>query len=222
MNLLKKMKFITPYIINMSKSKKTVKPNIYLSFDVETDGPTPMINNLLSIGIVGLTLNEEIIYRFEANILPLEYHQQDKKTMDFWLKPQQEQSWNHLLTNQRYYMDVFNQLSDELKELTNTYNIHFIAQPACFDWMFLKCYYEQAKLHSTNPDNFYDIGFKCECISTLSEYYKKIDQYNRNIVSNIMQTIKQNNNGTEHQALYDATIQGLFYCKLSKILNELS
>ena len=30
------------------------KPILYLSFDVKIDGPAPLVNNLLSIGIVGL------------------------------------------------------------------------------------------------------------------------------------------------------------------------
>ena len=38
------------------------KPNLYLSFDVETDGPRPAKNNLLAIGICGLDDELNIIF----------------------------------------------------------------------------------------------------------------------------------------------------------------
>lgn len=206
----------------MEKNMKKIKPQLFLSFDVETDGPTPLLNNLLSIGIVGITSNCDIIYKFEANIKPLETHCQDKKTMEtFWLKSEQETAWNNLMTNQRNVVEVFEQLSNELLELSYKYNLAFVAKPACFDWMFFKCYYEYAKSKSTNEINFYDIGFKCICASTLTDYYKNLDSSNLSVISKLMADIKKNTNGFEHNALYDATIQGLFYCKLLEKLNEL-
>lgn len=212
----------------MDKIKKfitKIKPQLFLSIDVETDGPTPIINNLLSIGIVGMTLCGDIIYKFEANIKPLETHSQDKKTMEtFWLKPKQENAWNYLTINQRNFIEVFEQLSNELEELNRKYNLVFAAKPACFDWMFYKCYYEYAKSKSIYKDKFYDIGFKCICISTLTDYYKNLDPSNISTINNLMDEIKKNVNdmniGVEHNALFDAMIQGLFYCNLLKKLNE--
>ncbi len=32
---------------------------IYLSIDLETDGPSPIVNNLLSLGICGLNLKKK-------------------------------------------------------------------------------------------------------------------------------------------------------------------
>ena len=190
------------------------KSILYLSIDVETDGPTPMLNNLLSIGIAGITIDQEILYTFEANVLPLPNHNPDKNTMEnFWLKSKQRKAWNYLLTNQRHYVNVFEQLSCELKELSNKHDLIFIANPACFDWMFLKCYYEQAKINSDNQ-NFYDIGFKCVCISTLTNYFKKLHKFNPGLCSGINKNIRDNTDGILHTALYDATVQGLFYCNL--------
>ena len=64
------------------------KEKLFLSFDIESDGPTPMTNNLLSIGIIGITMDEKIIFEYEANIEPLVTHVQDNQCMQtFWLKP---------------------------------------------------------------------------------------------------------------------------------------
>lgn len=203
----------------MNENSNEIKPILYLSFDVETDGSTPLVNNLLSIGIVGLLSNGQIIYEFEANILPLESHKSDDKTMEFWSKPENLNAWNYLNLNQQYYLDVFEQLETELSVQSTQYNLVFVAQPACFDWMFFKCYYELAKSNSLKS-TFFDIGFKCTCISTLVNYYKNLNNSNSSIINKLTKSIKQNNTGIEHSALADAKIQGLFYCELIKIMQN--
>jgi hypothetical protein len=135
-----------------------------------------MVNNLLSIGIVGLTIDQRIIFEYEANIESLETHTQDTQCMQtFWLKPAQSLAWEKLQSNRRDYMEVFEELGKKLKQLAKDYKLKFVAHPVCFDWMFVKCYYELAKLSSPNNDDFYDIGYQCTCSSTLWEHYKKIN-----------------------------------------------
>ncbi len=196
----------------------TSKTIIYLSFDVETDGPSPLVNNLLSIGIYGLDMNLNNLFTFEANIVPLENHIQDKTCMEtFWLKPENKNAFDYLHTNSRNYINVFAELSDKLNILSDKYKIIFIAQPACFDWMFLKCYYELAKKNSNII--FYDIGFQCKCISTALDHYmikNKIENKNKSKTYN--EILNHSENSMEHHALYDAKIQGIFYVNLLKMI----
>ena len=59
-------------------------PTVYLSFDVETDGPSPMLNNLLSIGIYGLDKDFKNIFNFSENIFEHLGKVQNKDTMIFF------------------------------------------------------------------------------------------------------------------------------------------
>lgn len=196
-----------------------IKEKLFLSFDVETDGPTPIVNNLLSIGIVGITMNGEIIFEYEANIEPLETHIQDIKCMEtFWLKPEQKNSWDYLKINRRNYIDVFEELGLKLKELDSMYELKFVAHPACFDWMFLKCYYELAKTNSHNEKSFFEIGYKCECSSTLWNYYKHTNKLNSNQANELFKVLGVFDENSNHMALSDAKVQGRFYVGLLKKL----
>lgn len=201
------------------------KSQLYLSFDVETDGPTPMINNLLSIGIVGLDVNYVIRYKFEANIEPFFTHVPDKKTMEtFWLLPEQEKAWAYLQTNKQNYVFVFERIGRELKQLEAEYTLVFVAQPACFDWMFFKCYYENARANSDTPYDFYDIGYSCVCASTLWKNYKAVNNISSKesiVLQKQMSTIPEQiladfSNYCEHCAIYDALKQGFFFVSLLK------
>jgi len=194
------------------------KQILYLSFDVETDGPSPLVNNLLSIGIVGFEENTGTeVFEFETNIIPLPTHTPDIKCLEtFWLKPEQKEAWDYLKINKKNYIQVFEDLSCKLSILSNKYKIVWIAQPACFDWMFLKSYYELAKSNSTNKKDFYDIGYRCVCVSTLFDWYKKVHNLNSSQSFKLFNELGEFDAKTNHRALADARVQGKFYLGLVK------
>lgn len=195
------------------------KPILYLSFDIEADGSVPIINNLLSIGICGIDINEKIIFEYEANIEPLESHVQETKCMEeFWLKPEQKEAWDYLHTNRRNYIEVFENLGLELKNLAQTYKLKFVAHPACFDWMFFKSYYELAKSNSENKESFYDIGYQCLCSSTLWDYYKNFNKLTSIEANKLFNELGEFDPEQNHKASADAKVQGKFFIKLNKLM----
>lgn len=198
-------------------NKDSNKEKLFLSFDIESDGPTPMLNNLISIGIVGITLDEKIIFEYATNIEPLPTHIQDLHTMQtFWLKPEQKLAWDYLHINKRNYIEVFEDLGVKLKKLSNKYILKFVAHPACFDWMFLKSYYELAKSNSKNKEYFYDIGYNCLCSSTLWNIYKQINNLSSNQANKLFKEWGEFDEDSNHIAISDARVQGKCYVKLLK------
>lgn len=186
-------------------------PELFLSFDVETDGKSP-INNLLSIGICGLTKNKDIIFTFSENINPLPNHPQEPSTMEFWNRPENTIAWNKLLENRKDYKIVFKLLSDQLSTLSKNYKLTFIAQPSAFDWMFFKYYYEKAQHDLAIP--FYDIGYVCICISTTWKTFIAVKKLNNNEAKQLKLQLSTQNDGIKHLAIDDAKNQGLFYVNL--------
>ena len=58
---------------------------VYVSIDIETDGPFPGPNSMLSLGAAAfLRGNPEPIATFEANLKPLEGANPDPKTAEWW------------------------------------------------------------------------------------------------------------------------------------------
>lgn len=198
------------------------KQNIYLSFDVETDGPSPSVNNLLSIGIYGIDDNYKEIFTFEANIKELPDKIQDADCMNnFWLKDEHKNAYNFLHHDQQNYIDVFETLSQKLKIISKTYNIIFVAEPSCFDWMFLKSYYNMTINNSQS--NMYDIGFKCVCASTQWTLYKNHLNITSKQAVDLQNKLGEVDNSKLHLALFDAKYQGIRYLKVKKLLeNKLS
>lgn len=85
--------------------------------------------------------------------------------------------------------------------------------------MFFKCYYELAKKNSLDKECFYEIGFKCECSSTLWNYYKQSNKITSSQANKLFKYLGEFDENSNHMALSDAKVQGKFYVRLLKKLN---
>ncbi len=59
-------------------------PEIYVSTDVEADGPIPGPNSMLSFGSAAYTVDKTLIGTFGANLLELPGAEADPGTMAWW------------------------------------------------------------------------------------------------------------------------------------------
>ena len=112
------------------------KPTIYVSFDVETDGQCPLVNNMLSLGIYFLDKDCNCIFEYQVNYELLDDHVEDQKTMEFWAKNQE--MYNNTRQNVQPVIQSMYELSQTLANMSLDFKLHFVAMPACFDWMFFK------------------------------------------------------------------------------------
>lgn len=77
---------------------------IYVSVDIEADGPIPGVNSMLNVGMAAFDLEGQNptkpIATYEANLLPLEGAVQDPDTMtEFW--NQQPEAWAYVTKDQK-------------------------------------------------------------------------------------------------------------------------
>ena len=197
----------------------TTKPNLYLSFDIETDGCVPILNNMISIGFYGLDDNMNKHFEYSANIETLEGHSPEEKCMtNFWNLPENQMAWNELQNNKRNYVEVMTDLSEKFKELSTNHKLIFVAHPASFDFSFFKCYYELAKSKlSKDAPPMYDIGFSCECASTLWKNYVRNKKLSSSEATKLYKTISEVDESKKHIAVYDAMFQGIAYIKIKNM-----
>jgi hypothetical protein len=194
------------------------KPNLYLSFNVETDGCSVLLNNMISIGFYGLDNFLNKVFEFDANIENIPNHEPELACMEnFWNKPEQLSAWNHLQQNKRNYKDVFKELSEHFKKLNNIYKLVFVAYPSCFDWQFFKNYWELAR---SQDSDMFDIGYSCQCSSTLWNSYKEKLNLSSNDANVLYLELSEFDKQFEHFASYDAKFQGIMYVKVKKLINQ--
>jgi hypothetical protein len=132
---------------------------IYVSVDVETDGPIPGPHSMLSLGAVALTfetaeLRATVIDSFSINLELLEGAAPDPKTAEFWAK--NPEAWAVARFAPRepgYAMRSFGAWLDGLPGKPV-----FVGYPASFDFMFV--YWYLIRFAGSSPFSFSALDMK--------------------------------------------------------------
>lgn len=191
--------------------------NLYLSFDIEADGPSPYMNNMLSLGICGLLVDGTEKYSYIQNIKPLPNHVSNTDTMtEFWAK--NTELWNSVNENQIDCISAMSKLATELFMLKhNGYNIIWVAMPSAYDWQWLNYYWQYALENGAIYPANIKLGFKASCISSSWQIYCDTRNMSKS-ESNQLWDKYYGVNPNKHNAYYDAKHQCLVYIGL---LNEI-
>lgn len=111
-------------------------PEIYVSTDVETDGPIPGPHSLLSMGSAAYTKDKALVGTYSANLELLEGATGHPKTMAWWKS--QPEAWSACREHTRPPREVMPEYCDWLEALPG--RPVFVAYPAGFDFTFVYWY----------------------------------------------------------------------------------
>ena len=190
----------------------TSNDEAFASLDIESDGNNPMQHSMRSIGIVVVcTDTHQEIDSFYRNIKPRSDATVEQKCMDnFWSKHPEQ--WSEVNRDAVEPEAAMNELDEWLSGLSEKFCIKWVACPANFDWMFLKCYYEMY-----NTRKVYELGFHCHCLDSMRRTYMKMKKIAGTPRFN---NLLSNNAPYTHNALDDARCQGIMYLKLRDLVNK--
>lgn len=181
-----------------------MKDEIFCSIDVETDGPIPGRNSMLSFGCYAFKEDGTEIGTFERNLYQMSFSAPDIKTMEWWKT--QPEAWKACRTN---LVDPRVAVYDFVKWLKGLPGKPvFVGYPALFDQMFIHwycVYYAQE-----DPLGFSGIDIKSYAACLLKIPY-------RNATKKHMP--KRWFIGTpkhDHTALQDAKGQGILFLNMLK------
>ncbi|MGK7904898.1 MAG: exonuclease [Hormoscilla sp.] len=109
---------------------------IYVSTDIEADGPIPGPHSMLSIGSAAYTADKKMLATFTANLETLPGAQGHPKTMAWW--SEQPAAWAACRVNPQPPDQVMQEYHGWVQSLPG--KPIFVAYPAAFDFMFVYWY----------------------------------------------------------------------------------
>lgn len=202
----------TPTTTTSSTTTSIHKPskNLYLSFDIEADGPAPSVNNMMSIGIWGFNGDGDEVVSYQRNLKDAPGHVLDVPTKErFWDKNpealafvQKDQVEPQVCMKE--IADMYNKYKEE------GYRITWVARPAAYDWQWVNCYYNEF-----GPLDKPNIGFSCSCISTAYWLYCQQNGLSKQESKALWNELKGDEEVT-HNPLDDARCQGKILLGLMK------
>ena len=187
---------------------------LYLSFDIEADGPSPAHNNMLSLGIYGFDQDKNEVFTWQKNFFPRIGKKADHKCMtEFWDK--QPQAWAFVNKDRVQPSEGMLDLAKQLKNLEcHDWKIVWVAWPSAYDWQWLNTYYQEMLSVYSHLDLPY-LGFKATCASSLWTFYVKEHKLTKKQENILWEKCSEGLKGN-HNSLEDAKVQGLLYYNLMK------
>lgn len=187
----------------MDERKDIVMPEIYVSTDIEADGPIPGEYSMLSFGSAAFTADKEMIATFSANLKTLPGAKQDEETMKWWQT--QGKAWEACRKNTRDPQVVMKEYAAWLKSLGGT--PVFVAYPASFDFTFI--YWYLVKFSGECPFSFAALDIKTYAMAILKKPFLTV--YKSTMPQEWFDECKKS-----HIALDDAVEQGHLFCNMLK------
>jgi DNA polymerase III alpha subunit (gram-positive type) len=174
---------------------------IYISTDVETDGPIPGPHSMLSIGAAAYTADKVLVSTFSANLETLPGAQAHPQTAEWWVK--HPEAWAACRRDLEPPESAMRRFVAWIKSLAG--KPVFVAYPASFDFMFV--YWYLMKYVGESPFSHSALDIKSFAMALLKTNYR--DSTKRHMPKRWFDDLPH-----DHIALRDAIAQGALFCNM--------
>jgi len=175
----------------------------YISTDVETDGPIPGPNSMLSFASAAYTPDKRLLGTFSANLYTLPSAKGDPATMAWW--DQHPEAWAATRSDLQDPGVALRAYVAWLKEQPG--RPVFVAYPAGFDFLFV--YWYLIRFAGESPFSFSALDIKTYAMALLKTDYR--EAVKRNMPRRWFDDLPHS-----HIALDDAIEQGALFCNMRK------
>ena len=189
---------------------------IFGHFDIEADGPTPMTSNMINIGVVFTDNLGKILHEVSIDISPRKGYNGDKDTLNWWMNDAKRKTeYERILREGIDHITAMDRLNDALihvMETTGVKKIYWVARPAAYDWMFLKCYHDLYISDKFSKNKIViPIGFSATCLSSIREVWMLFKNIKREQVDDYIKEKWTKDLVMTHNGLDDARYQARIY-----------
>jgi len=186
-------------------------PEIYISVDIEADGPIPGVNSMLSLGAAAFTEDGEMIGTFSTNLETLEGATSDPDTMAWWAK--QPAAWESNREDLRHPATAIGSFVLWIQEVCrlragqSTMRPVFVGYPAGFDFTFVYWYLIKFMGPGKSPFSFNALDVKSFAMAVMGCRF-------RDVGKRAMAEFMPKDKPHTHIAVDDAIEQGHMFMNL--------
>ncbi len=177
------------------------KPEIYVSTDVEADGPIPGPHSMLSFASAAYTADKQLVGTFTANLETLPGATAHPETKTWWDKNQD--AWDACRNDLQKPDKAMTDYVEWLKQLPG--KPVFVGYPAAYDFMFV--YWYLIKFSGESPFSHSALDIKTYAMAVLKTEFRETAK--RKMPKHWFDKLPHT-----HVALDDAIEQGALFCNI--------
>ncbi len=180
---------------------------IYVSVDIEADGPIPGDYSMISIGAAAFSAGGHKLSDFSVNIEPLDGARQHPKTMEFWER--NPAAWAATQVDQHHPDAAMVKFERWLHQWQSPV---FVGYPASFDFLFVHWYFHHCL--GDDPFGFAALDMKTLAMASLRSSFRGAVKHN------MPKEWKNSQIKHSHVAVEDAIEQGYLFFKILDSLSQ--
>jgi hypothetical protein len=190
------------------------KPEIYVSVDIEADGPIPGVNSMLNLGMAAFRLgSDEPIDTLEVNIARLPNAQQDPDTMAFWAK--NPEAWGYVTRDPLDPYEAMQKVCAWAEALPG--KPVMVVYPT-YDFMFVRWYLVRfCGADRARVFGFQALDIKTLAMSAMGSTFKGVS---KRAMSKAHPEWFTGQPPHDHTGLADAIGQGMLFVRIMRTLEE--
>jgi hypothetical protein len=177
------------------------RPEIYVSTDVEADGPIPGPHSMLSFGSAAYTADKQLVSTFSANLESLPGASAHPDTAKWW--ETQPEAWAACRADLQDPAQAMQRYVEWVEGLDGA--PVFVAYPAAYDFLFV--YWYMLRFVGRSPFSHSALDIKTLAMAMLGQGYRSATKPNmpKRWFDDLPHT---------HLALDDAIEQGALFCNM--------
>lgn len=175
---------------------------VYISTDIESDGPIPGPNSMLSLGAAAYLPDGTLVGTFSVNFETLPGAQGDPDTMTWWSGRPRE--WEETRKDQKAPKEAMTSYVEWVKKMPGS--PVFVGYPATFDFLFV--YWYIRNFVGESPFSFSALDIKTYAMAVLKTPFRGSTK--RNMPKRWFQGLPKHT----HVAVDDAIEQGALFCRI--------
>lgn len=175
---------------------------VYISTDIESDGPIPGPNSMLSLGAAAYLPDGNRIGTFSVNLETLPGAQGDPDTMTWWSK--RPRQWDECRKNQQPPKEALTSYVGWVGQMPGV--PVFVGYPATYDFMFI--YWYLIKFLGSSPFSFSALDIKSYVMAVLGTPFRGSTK--KNMPKRWFHDLPKHT----HVAVDDAIEQGALFCRI--------
>ncbi len=184
-----------------------MNPEIYVSTDVEADGPIPGPHSMLSFASAAFLSDKTLLGTFTRNLMTLPDARPHPETAAWW--ESQPKAWAACRENARPPEEAIQEYVDWLKQLPG--KPVFVGYPAAYDFMFV--YWYLMRFAGESPFSHSALDIKTYAMALLGRDY--CSSVKKNMPREWFDELPHT-----HVALDDAMGQGALFCNMLRFANS--
>lgn len=177
---------------------------VYVSVDVETNGPIPGPFSMLSLGAAVYKLDGTLLSTFEVNLDTLVGAGSDPKTMDFWAR--EPEAYKACTTDPKPAHRAMYEFVAWLKKLPG--KPVCVCYPAGFDFTFV--YWYLIKFMGESPFGFQALDIKTLAMAVTKQPFRKTTK--KSMPKEWFENLPKHT----HRSVDDAIEQGALFCRIMR------